>query len=302
MLTKVHRFKLFAPWFTCALFLYACDGGASADSSNGDGLRNLKVSVTRSVDHLDPGETVEVTLVAQNLGRQGDLKTIEILIPLSRSLEAVSWTGDLGQQQTVQDAPTNLSVWTLESLAPGEQATHKIKLRAKEGEDFVAYNGALAFAQNEDGSLLDNGSVSTLSVSKGESNQGGADLRLRAAGPGSPIHAGEDFTIRMILDNLTQDEIAHDVLLLGLLDPRVEFAGPMTIAGMSQPAKRTFSWKMSSIPGGGQAWMEIRLRAKVGIDLGDTDAFFTSAFLSSRDGDPDVSNNWILLGSQLAKP
>jgi hypothetical protein len=221
---------------------------------------------------------------------------------LSRSLETVSWTGDRGQRQTIQDAPTNFSIWTLDSLAPGEQATHKIKLRAKEGEDFVAYNGALAFAQNEEGSLLDNGSVSTLSVSKNDSESVGADLRLRASGPGSPIKAGDDFTIRMILDNLTPDEIAHDVLLLGLLDPRVEFAGPMSIAGMSQPLKRTFSWKMSSIPGGGQAWMEMRLRAKVGIELGDTSDFFTSAFLSSRDGDPDVSNNWILLGSHLAKP
>lgn len=287
--------------FAICVACMGCDG-QPVDDIGESSARNLKVTVSRSVDHLGPGDTVEVTLVAENVGRHGYLKTIEVLIPLSRSLQTVSWTGDLGQRQTIEGAPTNLSVWTLQSLAPGEKATHHIRLQAKAGEDYVAYNGALAFAQNEDGSLLDNGSISTLSVSAGRSPPVPVDLRLRAAGPGNPIRGGEEFAVRMIIDNLTPDEAAHDVVLLGLLDPRVEFARAKSDSDTQYPTKRTFSWQMKTIPGAGQAWMEMRLRAHEGMDLTGTEAFFTSAFLTSREGDPNLSDNWILLGSQLAKP
>lgn len=280
----------------------ACDGEGTLGDANVPSSRNLKVTVSRSVEQLSPGDNVEITLVAENVGTRGDLQDIEVLVPLSRSLNPIGWTGDLGSRQHLADAPTNLSIWSLAKLSPGERATHKVTLQARAGDELVAYNGALAFAQNEEGSLLDNGSISLVPVSSGPATASDVNLRLRAAGPGSPIKEGEVFAIRMTIDNLNPTEAAHDVLLLGLLDPRVEFdtLKPATGAAPVAP-KRTFSWQLKQVPGASSAWMEMHLRAKQNVDLSETADFFTSAFLAAREADPDLSDNWILLGSRIAK-
>ncbi|MDX2020413.1 MAG: hypothetical protein SF187_09230 [Deltaproteobacteria bacterium] len=280
----------------------SCDGDGTLTDGNVPSSRNLKVTVSRSVDQLGPGDDVEITLVAENVGTGGDLRDIEVLVPLSRSLDPIRWTGDLGSRQNIAGAPTNLSIWTLKKLSPGQRATHKITLQARAGDDVVAYNGALAFAQNEEGSLLDNGSISLVPVSSGQVVANDVNLRLRAAGPGNPIKEGEVFAIRMTIDNLNVTDTAHDVLLLGLLDPRVEFDTLKPATGAAPvPPKRTFSWQLKQIPGGSQAWMEMHLRAKQNVDLSETADFFTSAFLAAREADPDLSDNWILLGSHIAK-
>lgn len=279
-----------------------CDGESTFADGNVPSSRNLKVTVSRSVDQLGPGDDVEITLVAENVGTGGDLRDIEVLVPLSRSLDPIRWTGDLGSRQNIADAPTNLSIWSLKKLSPGQRATHRVTLQARAGDDVVAYNGALAFAQNEEGSLLDNGSISLVPVSSGQTVANDVNLRLRAAGPGSPIKEGEVFAIRMTIDNLNATETAHDVLLLGLLDPRVEFDTLKPAIGAAPvPPRRTFSWQLKQIPGGSQAWMEMHLRAKQSVDLSETADFFTSAFLAARESDPDLSDNWILLGSHIAK-
>lgn len=278
----------------------SCDGGLASPPSETTGS-NLKVSLLASSPEVAPGETFEVTLLAENLSRDRTLRNVEVLVPLSGALDPVRWLSDVWRRQELKDAPTNMFAWTLDELAPGERSAHTILLRSKVERDFVAYNAALAFSQDERGTLLDNGSMSAMPVRLpgGGASAAAASLRLRAAGPGEPVAPGEPFSVRMHLENLSGEAIAHDVLLIGCIDAHLELAGDRSNEHRDPNAKRFFTWRTPQIRPGGQAVVQMRMRTKDGTDLTDVSSVFTIAFLTGVEGDPDLSDNWLLLSTPL---
>ncbi len=283
------------------LSMGACDGTATswqADPTH----RNLKVSISSPTKEVAPGEAFELTLVAENLSGTRSLRDVEVLIPLSRAIDPLRWSSDMGRRQHLKDPPLNLFAWTLDELRPLEQATHKIVVRAVGETQFVAYNAALAFAQGEEGTLLDNGSVNAMPVRPAGHNAEPAiaPLRLRSAGPGAPVKPGESFVIRIHMENLSPTQEAHDLMFTGCLDANIEMAGDPSNTDRDPLDKRFFSWRAPRIKPLSHAVIEMRVRTKPGINLSKTQSVFIIGFLTGSEADDDLHDNWLLIDTPLS--
>lgn len=288
------------------LMVVACLGACDGTLSMGEHGRNLKVTAELSTDELHPGEELVVKLSAENLSADESLDEVEVLLPvataiLMRDASKDETTDDLGGHGPLFDDATDIFVWDIDTLPPGATATHAVTLRASEVQGVVAYNGVLAFARNERGSLLDNGMLfATQVVEKGLPLQKPqVDLRLTASGPESAVVPGRPFTVRLFLENRSKDSPANAVNLIGCIDPKAEMAGDPSNRNRQTAEKRLFRWHLRQIPPGDHAFIDVKLRTK-SLRGKQASRLFTSAVLTAGEPDPVLADNWVVLATEVA--